>query len=924
MSSTPQDPMGTPFPFKFDQGINLDQVNENIYPFDDGIAPHLTNTGVLRDNGVTNLYETTAVDSNGQYVFYAPNGKKISLETTNGVAWGRVFIDGTPIDGSQGSTFGKQALASRVMAPLGAIDVAITSSGTWLLLTKASNGANISSSGVIYEYNPSTKTIIGTRTLTDGISSTLDNQFMCFVKTYQMTLANADIAICDFINSTDVRVRVSVAGTFFTVYNTTCNSRNFTGLTAYAAGGRYIVGGVPDNSSMPRSYSATSPYAVWTAINETSYLWAGIGITYNQALGIQLTGIPSNKSSAAFTTFSTDVTISTGGVLTTTPNTVAGLTIATADARTGFAQHSGRYKSTAATKFSGYIVTTQSNITRKDQTATDYAVIPQSAFELANASGLGNSPAIFVYGTDNNPGMVCLSESPSVTPNQTQGCAPICEYGAIDRMSPVTLWTVDNSTLYPVYVTIPTTNGVLVATINTTGFAISPISKDIVQLNDSWGTIIDTRNMRLEYNQGGQTPAFISDICLAGTNQLAWLGVAKYSNAADRGLITTAAGSSAGVVGFGATGTTAISWIGRNFNKIWYQSATGTLFAIIEENIRAGADIYTDTTVAYVQNSNLPVPIDAIYHDGGIQLVQGAALQTVNFSDADGFAQYYAGYALANQYPVSYQFFNLFGQLYGFDGTKIYRMPVNGATAGTPEQVAVATGLTFIANSPTIAWFQSSYDNALYAFNGGSNIEHWQPMTGVGLVSSGVFNVRENALYLQLADNTTLIFRDGYGGLFANAFTSQTTYTTDQGVFFVNNATPTTSKTWSYYAGSGTPLTLTWQSGFYGFGKNRWCRLSQAVFVLKVPDAANTNITINYKWITNDTNGTETATITGGTYAVSSTGYVRLKYAPTNDISYGFSLGISCSKKVTLYELTAFYTDGGIAPVTTTNVLSGP
>jgi len=134
MTSQQPDPLGTPLAIGFNQGINLDQVNENIYPVNGETAPHLTNTGVLRDNGVTNLYETTAVDSNGQYVMYAPNGKKISLDTTSN--FGRIFVDGVLTGGLSGQAFGKAALASRVIAPLGAIDFAVATNGRWLLLTE--------------------------------------------------------------------------------------------------------------------------------------------------------------------------------------------------------------------------------------------------------------------------------------------------------------------------------------------------------------------------------------------------------------------------------------------------------------------------------------------------------------------------------------------------------------------------------------------------------------------------------------------------------------------------------------------------------------------------------------------------------------------------------------------------------------------
>jgi hypothetical protein len=127
--------------------------------------------------------------------------------------------------------------------------------------------------------------------------------------------------------------------------------------------------------------------------------------------------------------------------------------------------------------------------------------------------------------------------------------------------------------------------------------------------------------------------------------------------------------------------------------------------------------------------------------------------------------------------------------------------------------------------------------------------------------------------------------------------------------------TPSLSKLWTYYSGSGTPITVTWQSGFYGLGRNQYCRITQAVVTVKITDPTITSITINYKWVTANSSGTETATYSGGTYQVSTTGYARFQYNPTQSLVYGASIGVSFSKKAILYDAVMYYTDGGVAPV---------
>jgi hypothetical protein len=488
---------------------------------------------------------------------------------------------------------------------------------------------------------------------------------------------------------------------------------------------------------------------------------------------------------------------------------------------------------------------------------------------------------------------------------------PLVEYGNVSPASPVCQF-LNSSGVYIVTVPgpqfSPGTGTITVSTIGANTYQMKPISKDVVALTDSYGTIINTVTGITEVNQGAMCPGFVSDIYLTGTNLVSYQTIAKYSNAVDLGTNTLVVGPTK------TSSMTATSITGAVLLPVvFYVGASAPLYAV--GLLSGGSQVATDTTVAYSANSNLPPPVDAIYSGGGVQLLGSSALQTIGEVDADGFSQYYAGYTLANQLPVSYQFFNLFGQLYGFDGQKIFRVPVNGGTVGTPEQVALASGLTFIANSPTVAWFYSSFDNCLYVFTGGQKVDKWQEMTGTVATTSGSYSVRENALYLQLSDSTTLMFRDNFANIMTNAYPTQTIYTTDTGTYFVNTVTPSLSKLWTYYSGSGTPITVTWQSGFYGLGRNQYCRITQAVITVKVTDATTTAITINYKWVTANDSGVETATYAANTYQVSTTGYARFQYNPTQSLVYGASIGVSFSKKAILYDAVMYYTDGGVAPV---------
>ena len=1212
--ATSQQPMpqGTPFPVKFNTSINLDNVNENVYGFDDGTAPAITNTGILRDDGVTNLYETTSTSSFSN-TFYAPNGKKIELSYSDQTAY---------VDGAKVGNFGSYGESNRVSAPLGAIDMAVTSTDTWLLLNKTTtvslgvaavtgtpaggvwssitygnglfvavaritlttgaimtspdgitwtartstaasgngwqsvaygNGlfvavANTSSttgavqtspdgitwtartstaadigwysvtygnglfvavaittlttgavqtspdgitwtartstaasalggwisvaygnglfvavahnssttgavqtspdgitwtartstaasgsgwtsvaygngvfvavsdttsttgavqtspdgitwtartstaasgsgwysvaygngvwiavayttsttqavmrsidngvtwsaftgtpapstgwysvsygngvfvsvalttsttaavmrfsntplrSYIVREYNPVTNLVINTTTLNTTVNNVPD--YACLVKSNQMTFATADVAYLYFSSST-VICKVFVSGVEKTVFNATGKPYNYTGISAFKNGGTYIVGGVPNNTTMPQSYYSASPYTAWTAIAEASYLANYEEFNTSASLALNLIATPSSLSSANWTTFGTKVSISTAGAVTTTTVTQAGLTIVPNDTYSGFGWSSGRYKSTAATKFSPFILNGAGTPVTITETVTDYGQKPipvcsfglttdQKAYlycappsaTLAGSTGANARPAQVVWGG-------------------TVGAMPLVEYGNVSPASPVCQF-LNSSGVYIVTVPgpqfSPGTGTITVSTIGANTYQMKPISKDVVAFTDSYGTIINTVTGITEVNQGAMCPGFVSDIYLTGTNLVSYQTIAKYSNAVDLGTNTLVVGPTK------TSSMTATSITGAVLLPVvFYVGASAPLYAV--GLLSGGSQVATDTTVAYSANSNLPPPVDAIYSGGGVQLLGSSALQTIGEVDADGFSQYYAGYTLANQLPVSYQFFNLFGQIYGFDGQKIFRVPISGATVGTPEQVALASGLTFIANSPTVAWFYSSFDNCLYVFTGGQKVDKWQEMTGTVATTSGSYSVRENTLYLQLSDSTTLMFRDNFANIMTNAYPTQTIYTTDTGTYFVNTVTPSLSKLWTYYSGSGTPITVTWQSGFYGLGRNQYCRITQAVITVKVTDATTTAITINYKWVTANDSGIETATYAANTYQVSTTGYARFQYNPTQSLVYGASIGVSFSKKAILYDAVMYYTDGGVAPV---------
>jgi len=869
-------PMGTPTKLSLKESNNLDNVAENIYELGSMKASNLSNNGIIKDEGVTNLYSTETVEA-VDTIYFAPNGDKLTSQANN------FYVNGLLLDFLSGNA------TYRTLAGRQILDFAVTASGTWLYLTVKNDGV-AAVTYTISEYSTGGVTLLNSNSF--AITPTYKNNYATFIKAHGMTYATANVAYIYFTGTTvDVKIRYS--GSTYTVFTGTGKPYTFTGLTAFSQGGMVVVGGVPNNTSMPQSYYQASPFAgAWTAITECSYLSNYEFFSTSSGTALNLVGVPSRLSSANYTTFCTKVAISILGVITITTVTQAGLTIIPSDSYTGFGFHSGRFKSTAATKFSPYIIDGVGTPVTITETVTDYAIKPEAIAGI-------NTSGYFVNTYQGQPTHVTRAIN-----NTSPGAAMLCEYGSMSNRLPVELWL--NA------LSIPTDSSFQLVRFGSSNITTySSISDNVVQINEGHGYIVDTDALYMEPSGGGHCNAFVSDIYLTGTKQSAYQTFFKYSNAVDTGSIV-------GVAGVGTTyptlTTVANAWIAP---IRFYESTSGTLFAVADYN--KGSITPVDTTVAYVANSNIPCPVDAVYSSGGITLLGQSAIQTVNYSDSDAFAQHYAGYTLANQLPVAYTFFNLFGQLYGFDGVKIYRMPINGAVVGIPVQVALARGLTFIANSPTVAWFLSDFDNCIYIFTGGQKVEKWQEMTGVATVSSGVYSVKENSLYLQLADTTTMIMRDNIAQQIANPYTSQTIYATALGTYFVDTSLFGTStgqsKLLSYTAGTGTARSLTWQSGYYGIGRNQYTRITQIILAFKVADPVTTAITINYKWLTANANGTETATFAANTYTVSSTGYVFIQYNPAQSLVFGASIGFQCDKKVTLYDVTMYTTDGGVAPI---------
>lgn len=153
---------------------------------------------------------------------------------------------------------------------------------------------------------------------------------------------------------------------------------------------------------------------------------------------------------------------------------------------------------------------------------------------------------------------------------------------------------------------------------------------------------------------------------------------------------------------------------------------------------------------AYVSKGDtqeLPIPAYANITDNGVQLLKDSALRLDNYS----------GYYAANALGFSATLFRLFGNDYAFDETWIYAIPVNGGIISLVDRLALANGLTFLCQSPSVAYFTSSFDSSLYGFDGGREVQKLLVLSGINTteitITTGVFNVATNTLWLSMGTN---------------------------------------------------------------------------------------------------------------------------------------------------------------------------
>jgi len=307
-------------------------------------------------------------------------------------------------------------------------------------------------------------------------------------------------------------------------------------------------------------------------------------------------------------------------------------------------------------------------------------------------------------------------------------------------------------------------------------------------------------------------------------------------------------------------------------------------------------------TLIYVTNISLPVQIGGAY---SLNVVNTTG-ETI-FLDTSTIG--YDGYDGENILLGNFVTFILFGQVYLFDGAWIYLAEfTNNILNTTLNKLAAAEGLQYIATTPTAAFFLSTFDNSLYTYSGGRNLEKFKRFTTQEIINQGTFSVKDNVLALD-TNNTILFIRDS---LISRIYKTDTQkigalryYDTTSGLILGNN---TANWRYSYYpTSSSSVVPLQLQTAYFGMNSNDRSILKSFVITIYNGERIQQNIEVTHTSFDQDAWYTQTETFVIKPTDYSATGYARIRLQPKYQRGLGNSIRLSATNSVVISDLVCIY-----------------
>lgn len=958
------------------QSVNTDTVTQDIRQFrssDQGMkggsSPTLQNTGIVKDGGVTELWETVyASIPNAIAGYVTSNGLGLAVTTPDSgatIVYNKViFSNGSyaispilstnsnlDIPNNSNCFFQRYSVS-------GYFDMTPIASGT---APTSALGLKIGPTSVIIdEVDVITKTIYNTKTFTTTgqaqkayltrVGNTFDGQstFATQTATYGFVYWNGSNLL--FQNNSGTKV---IGASFAT----SSGPSYFIPSSGY-----YMVpSGISGSNGL---YFSTAPLSSWTS-SLSAPVFTNIARNYGNATSplIQST-VPIAGSNTGFTyNINTTAVKTSFGIWAglTTPVVVSGYT-STPWGQTGTATSASIAHAAPYSTWIGSIASPASAFTGNID-----LTVPLGSVSL-------NARTIYLNANTINGkmGFLHFSSSAANSSNDGSGGKPgssLNEYGDLPAGTPVNqLYTqpvaddvlvtvcpnIISGSNYSTVVAYKTISGTwtfvdIFNPIPLTGqsssygstITFNEILPGVVIPNDINGTILDI-NASIPYLDVGPTSpnSGINTTVQLGTGFLyAFSSSNKYSNTIysapfqssynnavppqtpNNRLFTNNIDSY-----FGTTST------------VYQGSSNGTV-----DDAKVGSLYANQSNVPFVHTATLSGGVISLINNAAIQLPGFASYNIANFIGSYTWPQF--GGASGNYVSTSLIGFILFGYYYGYDGTYIYSLNLSGGSTGTlvgqPQILVRAQGLIFLCVTPTEAVFLSTFDNSVWSFNGGRTVEKVKAFNQQSSITNGYYDVFESALFLTstsgyLTQRDGILSKNTYSSAFSGSVPQANP--SSQGLFwsYVNSSGNLifTQRTYNKISGSN-PLPLTYQTSYYGPGNGMVLKIQRVAMQIYCSAGltATLQLTLSYKTTDNaGNNATQTITIypsgttqTGNliiqTPGSSGEGYAWFDWSPTSKYGVGSSLTVSDTtstptQKIAILDMIWYYTIDGVEPIT--------
>lgn len=409
----------------------------------------------------------------------------------------------------------------------------------------------------------------------------------------------------------------------------------------------------------------------------------------------------------------------------------------------------------------------------------------------------------------------------------------------------------------------------------------------------------------------------------AGTSHLVAAKISgTYSNSIDIGqALTTRA-----IAGYSTSGSlypfaTLIPYTSqqRNIGSVdiyWDGVYLSTFYALRNVSFyRQGADP-SKSGLLYVTDTRLPIALGSVFRERSAITDMETIFTGVGVIGQTDISFSYDGYEIGNQINGSTYSFTMLGQRYLFDGTWIWLSNFSGPIFSGRDKICPAKGVTFLAASPTEAYFLSTFDSSLYVFDGGRALVKQKRMNDIRTsanaleqITDGVYSVIDNTLLLQTA-STFIWIRDGIVTQTYKkaAQTGITLYDTTAGLQIANN---TQKWRYTFYALTGpasTVVPFTFQSAYFGVTQNLLGVVQAFIFAVQSSDKAATSFTVTIDGFDADGEWHEDIPFNLTPSDWSPLGLYRARVIPQHTMQIAVSVGFKTSSRLLLHSIVPEFT----------------